>query len=102
MLAVRAPRRQPSTRNPFRAAPWDDQHPEFRRIEAELEADHHARWLLTVVSHLDLAPVRRSYANRGSLAYLPELLLPFVLFMYSQGILSPADWRESADALAPC
>ena len=30
------------------------------------------------------------------MAYLPELLLPFVLFMYSQGILSPADWQEHA------
>ncbi len=92
MVVICAARRQRSTRDPFRTAPWDENHPEFCRIEAMLPADHHARWLRTVVSHLDLAPLRRSYANRGSLAYLPELLLPFVLFMYSKAILSPADW----------
>jgi transposase len=96
MLAVRAPRRNPSTRDPFRPLLWDDNHPEFRRIDAILPPDHHARWLVTVVSRLKLAPLRCSYTNRGSLAYLPELLLPFVLFMYSNGILSPAKWVKAA------
>lgn len=94
MVVIRAVRRQRSTRDPFRTAPWDENHPEFCRIDAMLPADHHARWLRSVVSHLDLAPLRRSYANRGSLAYLPELLLPFVLFMYSHAILSPAEWAK--------
>ena len=94
MVVIHAARRQRSTRDPFRTAPWDENHPEFCRIEAMLPADHHARWLRTVVSHLDFAPLRRSYANRGSLAYLPELLLPFVLFMYSNAILSPAEWAK--------
>jgi transposase len=96
MVVSHAARRQRSTRDPFRTSPWDDNHPEFCRIEALLPADHHARWLRSVVSHLDLAALRRSYANRGSLAYLPELLLPFVLFMYSRAILSPAEWAKHA------
>jgi transposase len=96
MLSLRTPRHQPSTRNPFRAAVWDDNHPEFRRIDAMLPADHHARWLATVVARLNLAPLSLSYTNRGSQAYLPGLLLPFVLFMSSNAIASPADWAEAA------
>ena len=96
MLATRASTRQRSTRLPFRSPGWDDDHPDFRRIDASLPPDHHARWLVAVVSHLDLAPLRRSYANRGSLAYPVELLLPFVLFMYAKGLLSPADWARQA------
>jgi transposase len=96
MLPLCAPRRKPSTRDPFLAAPWDDNHAEFRRIDASQSADHHARWMATVVSRLDLTPLRDSYTNRGSQAYLPELLLAFVLFMYSTGILSPAKWAKHA------
>jgi len=61
-----------------------------------LPADHHARWLRSVVAHLDLSSFRRSYAGYGSLAYPVELLLAFVLFMYSKGILCAAKWREAA------
>jgi transposase len=96
MLPLHTPRRKLSTRVPFRAPRWDDDHPEFRRIDSTLPAEHHARWLTTVVSRLNLAPLRRSYANRGSLAYLPQLLLAFVLFMYSKAILSPAAWAVHA------
>jgi transposase len=92
MLPLHAPRRKPSPRVPFREPTWDDDHPELRRIDLLLPADHPARWLNTVVARLDLAPLRCSYANRGSLAYLPQLLLSFVLFMYSKAILSPAQW----------
>ena len=96
MLSTRLLCRQPSSRDPFRTPCWDDQHPAFLRIDATLPADHHARWLRSVVNRLDLKPLRLSYANRGSQAYLPELLLAFVLFMYSQGFLSPAQWAEFA------
>jgi len=96
MVATRLCSRQRSTRHPFLAPAWDDDHPAMGRIAASLPSDHHARWLVAVVARLDLAPLRRSYANRGSLAYPVELLLPFVLFMYSQGILSPAEWARRA------
>ncbi len=96
MLAAHCPRRKPSSRVPFLAPRWDDNHPEFRKIDFTLPPDHHARWLAAVVSRLDLVPLRLSYAGRGSLAYLPDLLLTFVLFMYSKGILSPAEWVRQA------
>jgi hypothetical protein len=96
MVAVQKPRRKPSSRHPFLTPPWGDDHPDFRRIDLSLPADHHARWLVQAVSHLDLSAVRRSYAGYGSLAFPVELLLPFVLFMYSQGILSPTVWHTHA------
>jgi transposase len=92
MLPLRSPIRKRSSRLPFRQPLWDDQHPDFLRIDAQLPQDHHARWLLDAVSRLNLEPLRRAYANRGSLAYPPELLLPFVLFMYSKKEISPAAW----------
>jgi transposase len=96
MLPLPAPRRKLSTRDPFLPPLWDDDHQEFRRIDLSLPADHHARLLDRVVSRLDLTPLRNSYARRGSRAYLPELLLRFVLFMYSKSCLSPAAWACQA------
>jgi transposase len=96
MLPTPTTRRKRSARDPFRAPLWDDQHPEFQRIDALLPHNHHARWLTTVVAHVDLTAFRRSYAGYGSLAYPADLLLAFVLFMYSRGILSPAEWGQDA------
>jgi transposase len=96
MLSRPLPRRKPSARHPFLAPPWDDLHPDLLRIDASLPADHHARWLADVVAHLDLTSFRSSYAGSGSLAYPVERLLPFVLFLYSKGILSPAEWVRRA------
>ena len=92
MLATHATPRKRSTRNPFRAALWDEQHPEYLRLDAQLPPEHHARWLKDAVARLDLGPLRRLYANRGSLAYPPEQLLPFVLYLYSEKLPSPAEW----------
>src|ERR1700729_3547050 len=96
MLLISKPRRKPSQRQTFLAPLWDGDHPAFRRIDATLPSDHHARWLRTVVSHLDLTAFRRSYAGYGSLPYPVELLLAFVLFLYSKGLLSPAQWAVQA------
>jgi transposase len=96
MLLLLPPTRKRSTRVPFLQPVWDDQHPDFLRLDADLPADDHARWLLLAVSRLDLTPLRRAYANRGSLAYPPEQLLPFVLLMYSKKLISPAEWARQA------
>lgn len=96
MLSTGITTRKRSTRYAFLVPPWDEHHPDFQRIDAELEPDHHARWLKAAVARLDLAPLRQAYANRGSLAYPPEQLLPFVLFMYSKKLISPASWLEES------
>jgi transposase len=96
MLPIPKPRRKPAARHPFRAPLWDDQHPDYQRIDASLPCDHHARWLRAVVARLDLTAFRLSYAGYGSLAYPVELLLAFVLFFFSEGTLSPAQWARKA------
>jgi transposase len=96
MLPLQKPPRKRSTRHPFRDPLWDDDHPACRRIDATLPSDHHARWLVRVVAQLDLTAFRLSYAGYGSLAYPVELLLAFVLFVYSKGLLSPAEWARQA------
>src|SRR6266581_1816993 len=96
MLSVQKSRRNPSTRHPFLSPRWQENSAELLRIDATLPADHHARWLARVVTHLDLSALRLSYAGYGSLAYPVELLLAFVLFMYSKGFLSPAEWVRQA------
>jgi transposase len=96
MLAVCKSTRKPASRHPFRDPLWNDDHPAYRRIDATLPADHHARWLRTVVARLDLTSFRLGYAGYGALAYPVDLLLAFVLFVYSKGILSPAEWATQA------
>ncbi len=96
MLAVAKPRRKPSARHPFRAAPWSDDHPDWQRLDAALPSDHHARWLVRVVARLDLTALRRSYAGYGLRAYPVELLLALLLWLYSKGLLSPAEWARQA------
>src|ERR1700678_1889168 len=96
MLPIRKSRRKPAARHPFRAPLWDDHHPDCQRIDATLPGDHHVRWLRAVVARLDLTAFRLSYAGYGSLAFPVELLLAFVLFLYSKGTLSPAQWAWQA------
>jgi transposase len=96
MLSIPRALRKRSARSPFRTPLWDDDHPALRRIDASLPSDHHARWLRSVVDHLDLESFRCSYAGSGSLAYPVELLVAFVRFLYSQGVLSPAAWTRRA------
>jgi transposase len=96
MLVAPKSRRKPSSRHPFRAPCWPDDHPDLLRIDSSLPSDHHARWLAFVVSRLDLTALRLSYQGYGSLAYPVEILLAFVLFMYSRAILSPARWADEA------
>jgi transposase len=96
MLPLRQHPRKRADRSPFRSPPWGDDHPSFRRIDPTLPDDHHARWLAHAVAQLDLTAFRQSYKGYGSLAYPVELLLAFVLFLYSKGVLSPAEWARRA------
>src|SRR5262249_15973858 len=97
MLVPHAPARNPSSRaGRFLPPAWRDDHPEFRRIDASLPEDHHARWLACVVSRLDLSALRLSYNPYAPLPSPVAPLLAFLLFMYSRGILCPAQWAEQA------
>lgn len=53
-----------------------------------LPEDHLARFVVDVVSQLDLKPIKRVYAGRGSQAYHPEMLLALLFYGYATGIYS--------------
>ena len=53
-----------------------------------LPENHLARFVVDVVSQLDLKPIRRMYAGRGSQAYHPEMLLALLFYGYATGIYS--------------
>jgi transposase len=48
-----------------------------------------ARFLLDVVSTLDLSAIHKSYQdkdNRGQAAYAPEMMVRLLLYCYAKGI----------------
>lgn len=57
-------------------------------IEDWLPEDHLARFVVEVVSKLDLAPLRASYAGRGSTPYDPGMLLSLLFYGYATGVRS--------------
>ena len=57
-------------------------------IEDWLPEDHLARFVVEVVSKLDLAPLRASCAGRGSTPYDPGMLLSLLFYGYATGVRS--------------
>ncbi len=57
-------------------------------IQDWLPEDHMARFVVDIVSQLDLQPLSKSYAGRGSKAYHPEVLLSLLFYGYATGVYS--------------
>jgi transposase len=53
-----------------------------------LPEKHLARFIVDVVSQLDLKPIRAQYAGRGSQAYQPEMMLALLCYGYATGVFS--------------
>jgi transposase len=53
-----------------------------------LPEDHLARFVVDIISQLNLCPLSESYAGRGSKAHHPEVLLPLLFYGYATGIYS--------------
>ncbi len=53
-----------------------------------LPEDHLARFIVDIVSQLDLRPISEAYAGRGSKAYHPEILLSLLFYGYATGVYS--------------
>jgi transposase len=53
-----------------------------------LPENHLARFVVEVVSKLDLSPIRATYAGRGLAAYQPELLVALLFYGYATGVFS--------------
>jgi transposase len=50
--------------------------------------NHLARFVLDIVSRLDLSAIRNSYAGRGSDAYPPNMMTALLFYAYATGVFS--------------
>jgi len=53
-----------------------------------LPPDHLARFIVVIVSQLDLQPIYKQYSDQGAPAYAPEVLLGLLFYGYATGIFS--------------
>jgi transposase len=50
--------------------------------------NHLARFVVDIVSRLDLSPIRNSYAGRGADAYAPSMMVALLFYAYATGVFS--------------
>jgi len=53
-----------------------------------LPEDHLARFVVDIVSQLNIHPLTETYDGRGSKAYHPEILLSLLFYGYATGVYS--------------
>ncbi len=64
-------------------------------VQDWLPESHLARFVVEVVSKLDLGELERAYAGRGSKAYHPEMLLAMLFYGYATGTFSSRKLEEA-------
>ncbi|ABL66618.1 transposase, IS4 family [Chlorobium phaeobacteroides DSM 266] len=57
-------------------------------VQDWLPKEHLARFVVDIVSQLDLSSLRNSYAGRGSKPYDPAMLLTLIVYGYATGVSS--------------
>jgi transposase len=57
-------------------------------IQDWLPEEHLARFVVDIVSQLDLRPLAETYAGRGFKAYHPEILISLLFYGYATGVFS--------------
>ena len=80
----------------FREPPFDENSPQWRAWDDQLEENHRARIVEDAVNRLDGEKLKDLYRGVGSRAYPPDLMLKMALFEYLQGRTSPAQWQRDA------
>ena len=70
-------------------------------VQEWLGKDHLARFVVETVEQLDLGPLERAYAGRGSAAFHPSMLLGLLIYGYATGVFSSrAIERATYDSVA--
>lgn len=64
-------------------------------VQEWLPEDHLARFIVDIVSQLDLSKIRREYTVRGSQAYQPEMMVALLFYGYSTGVFSSRSIERS-------
>jgi transposase len=63
--------------------------------------NHLARFVVDIVSRLDLSPIKNAYAGRGSDAYSPSIMVALLFYAYATGVFSSRKIeRASYDSVA--
>lgn len=57
-------------------------------VQEWLPENHLARFVVDIVSQLDLRPLIAAYGGKGSKAYHPEMLLALLFYSYATGVFS--------------
>ena len=72
----------------FRSADYDAMLNVKVSLGDALPPDHLARFIVDVISQLDLSPVYQQYSEEGAPPYAPELLLGLIVYGYATGVFS--------------
>ena len=57
-------------------------------IQEWLPENHLARFVVDIVEQLDLKNITRQYTNKGTAAYLPQMLVALLFYGYATGVFS--------------
>jgi transposase len=66
-----------------------------------LPPDHLARFVVDVITELDLSPIYARYGSRGGQPYAPELLLGLLFYGYATGVFSSRKIERATYESAP-
>jgi transposase len=72
----------------FRAADYDATLNLKVSLGDALPPDHLARFIVDVVSQLDLSSIYQQYSEEGAPPYAPDLLLGLLVYGYATGVFS--------------
>jgi hypothetical protein len=72
----------------FREADYEATEKTQITLGEALPEEHLARFIVRVVSLLDLSEIYAGYSERGGMAYAPEVLLGLLLYGYATGTFS--------------
>ena len=85
----------------FRAVDRDTPYLLPPSVQDWLPEEHLARFVVEVVSKLDLRDLEKEYAGRGSKAYHPEMLLALLFYGYATGVFASRKLEQATwDSLA--
>jgi transposase len=65
-------------------------------VQDWLPQDHLARFVVDIVTQLDLSSLRSSYAGRGSKPYDPSMLLALIVYGYATGVSSSRKLEQAS------
>ena len=70
-------------------------------LREALPASHLARFVVDLVAQLDLGLIYAGYADRGGVAYAPEILLALLFYGYATGVFSSRRIEKATAEMLP-